>query len=141
MNKQTRLAPAAAPIVPATKARLTDLSGTEMEAVTARFWTITQNNSGGIFDHDAKAGIGYGLCVEAISADEADGRMREIYSSYAASYDCPCCGDRWSTYLYGDGDEEPTLYGKPLTGGWGLPSYVHYLDGRVEARTDQDADA
>lgn len=103
-------------------------------ATSATFWTITQNNSGGIFDHDPEKGIGYGLCVEACGREEAVRRINQITGSYDASYDCPCCGVRWSTYLYGEkGGSEPMLYGKPLEGGWGLPSYVHYLDGRIVA--------
>lgn len=104
------------------------------QVVETRFWTVTQNNSGGIFDHDPAKGIGYALCVEAVDANHARGRMERIADSYPASYDCPCCGDRWSFYLYGDGDEEPRLYSEPLRGGWGIPSYVHYLDGRIEER-------
>jgi len=103
----------------------------------SKFWTIVQNNSGGIFDHDAEKGIGYGLCVEAVDQDHASGKLQRLVESYPASYDCSCCGDRWSIYFFGDdGTDEPELYGRPLEGGWGIPSYVHYLDGRIEPRTD-----
>lgn len=105
-----------------------------------RFWTITQNNSGGIFDHDAEKGIGYAVCVEARSVAEAEGRLKRIIDSYPASYDCPCCGDRWSVWFYDDdGGEQPELYDKPLRGGWRIPSYVHHLDGRIEERPEQSA--
>lgn len=107
--------------------------------VETRFWTQSQNNSGGIFDHDPEKGIGYALCVEAVDAAHAEGRMRQIVASYPASYDCPCCGDRWSFWLdFDDGTEKPELYGEPLEGGWGYPSYVHYLDGRIEAHGDPE---
>jgi hypothetical protein len=106
----------------------------------AKFWTITQNNSGGIFDDDPEKGIGYAVCVEARTKDEAIGRLERIIDSYPASYDCPCCGDRWSVYFFDDeGDDEPSLFGEPLRGGWGIPSYVHFLDGRIEARETEAA--
>jgi hypothetical protein len=104
-----------------------------MASVATRFWTISQNNSGGIFDHDAEKGVGYAICVEALDTAHAESRLKAVIDSYSASYDCPCCGDRWSIWLE-TGDDEPLLYGRALTGGFGKPSYVHYLDGRIEAR-------
>jgi hypothetical protein len=99
-------------------------------APAARFWTTYQNNSGGIFDHDAEKGIGYAICVEALDRADANRRLLAIIDSYPASLDCPCCGDRWSVWFYADdnGDTSPT------EGSWPVPSYIHYLDGRIEAR-------
>lgn len=109
-----------------------------MADVATKFWTISQNNSGGIFDHDPEKGVGYAICVEAVDEAHAEGRLSQIIRSYPASYDCPCCGDRWSIYFFSDdGTEEPTKYGEPLSGSWGIPSYVHYLDGRIEERAEQ----
>lgn len=106
--------------------------------INTKFWTKTQNNSGGIFDHDAENGIGYAICVEATDKKHAAQRLEEIIESYPASYDCPCCDSRWPTYIWEDGSETPERYGRPLTGGSGIPSYVHFLDGRIEARSEQD---
>lgn len=105
-----------------------------INSTATKFWTFDQNNSGGVFDHNPAKGIGYAICVEAVDKAHARGRAQEISESYGASGDCPCCGERWSFYAYGDGDDEPSMYGKPLEGGWGIPSYVHYLDGGIEAR-------
>jgi hypothetical protein len=102
--------------------------------VGTKFWTETQNNSGGLFDDYPQYGIGYALCVEAVDRQHAVARMRGIIDSYPASSDCFCCGARWFIYPDDEGDAEPSLYGKPLTGGWGIPSYIHDLDGRIEAR-------
>jgi hypothetical protein len=99
------------------------------------FYTFNQNNSGGSFDHDPNAGIGYCVCVEAANETDANQRAEQIglyFNGCDSGMDCDCCGDRWYEQWREEGDETPTLYGKPLTGGWGLPSYIHYLDGRVE---------
>lgn len=103
--------------------------------INTKFWSTSQNNSGGKFDHDPAKGIGYCIAVEATDVEDARRRLEAIIESYPASYDCPCCGERWSIWLSADeGTEEPTHYGEPLSGGWGIPSYVHYIDGRIEAR-------
>ncbi|NYD88783.1 DUF7296 family protein [Sphingomonas melonis] len=108
--------------------------------LTTRFWTQTQNNSGGRFDHDSVRGIGYAICVEATDANDAARRLQAVVDSYPATGSCPCCGDRWYIWTdMEDGTEEPTLYGEPLAGGWGLPSYVHHIDGRIEARPEVQA--
>lgn len=107
--------------------------------VETKFFTFDQNNSGGSFDHDEASGIGYRVCVEAVDAAHAISRAQVIgvyFNGCDDGRDCPCCGDRWSDYVDG-GTDEPTAYGdRPLAGGWGIPSYVHYLDGRIEARPD-----
>lgn len=100
--------------------------------ISTKFWTISQNNSGGRLDHDAKHGIGYALCVEATDHNDAHRRLKAITDGYGASGSCPCCGDRWDLYLDADeGTEEPELYGEPLKGSWGIPSYVHRIDGSI----------
>jgi len=103
-----------------------------------KFFTFDQNNSGGSFDHEPNNGIGYCVCVEAIDYVHANARAEQIgvyFDGCDSGRDCDCCGNRWSrAYEYDNGDSEPTLYDKPLKGGWGIPSYVHYLDGRIEVR-------
>lgn len=105
-----------------------------------KFYTTGQNNSGGSFDHDAEKGIGYKICVEANSAKEAEQRLQTILDSYDAGYDCPCCGPRWDYWIdESDGADHPTSYGpnsEPLKGGWGIPSYVHMLDGTIVELSD-----
>lgn len=105
------------------------------QPVSTKFYTVTQNNSGGFFDHEPAHGIGYALCVEATNPAHAEQRLQEIVDNYPASRSCSCCGDRWSWWLE-EGSEAPSLYGEPLTGGWGIPSYIHYLDGRIEPVSD-----
>lgn len=101
------------------------------------FYTYGQNNSGGSFDHDPMAGIGYNVCVEADSADEANAKAETIGLYFDGRGDCPCCGDRWYDVTDSDGEDTPQKWGQPLTGGWGIPSYIHYKNGTV---TSVDSD-
>lgn len=107
------------------------------------FFEFHQNNSGGSFDHDAKRGIGHLVVVEADDALHANYRAERAgiyFDGCATGGDCPCCGDRWSRqWESAKGTDEPQSFGRPISGGWGLPAYVHYLDGRVEAHGEQAA--
>jgi len=99
-----------------------------------KFFTFRQNNSGGNFVHDEKRGIGYAVCVEARDKKDACHLAEDIglyFNGCDSGIDCSCCGDRWSDWV--DGEKTPGLYGQPIKGSWGIPSYVHYLDGRVVA--------
>lgn len=105
------------------------------------FFTVSQNNSQGVFDYDEKAGIGYYLVIEAPSAEAAQTRMYDITDRYIQGPYCPCCGERWSFYADdSDGTETPTVYGAPAetyVGTFTEPgratTFIHYLDGRIEA--------
>jgi hypothetical protein len=104
-------------------------------SATAKFYTYDQNNTGGSFDHQPEAGIGYRVCIEAFTENQAESRAGEIglyFDGCETGKDCPCCGDRWSRWA--EKAESPSYDRKPLAGGWGLPSYIHYLDGRIEER-------
>ena len=120
-----------------------DLASTLSGAQTdTKFWEFNQNNSGGSFDFDEKAGITHMVIVEARTADEASARAQDIgiyFDGVCGGRDCGCCGDRWYE-PYGEGDAEPMYYGKPLSEAeawqaWmpdGKEICVHYLDGRRE---------
>jgi len=101
------------------------------------FYTVGQNNSGGYFDHDASKGIGYRICVEADSAEDANKRIESILDSYDQGGDCSCCGPRWSAWFDDDdGCKSPSNYSwskdeNPLTGGWNIPAYIHYANGTI----------
>ena len=101
------------------------------------FFTFMQNNSGGSFDHQPESGIGYAVAIEAETADEANAKAQLVgiyFDGVSAGRDCDCCGDRWDKAWEDDGDDEPLMHGKPLVGGWGISSYIHYADGRIEER-------
>lgn len=109
-----------------------------------KFFTLNQNNSGGYFIVDDKAGVARFLIIEAKDAAQALRVMDGI------SYDCPrfhefcnCCGERWSSWLdYEDGTERPEIYGKRAQEylnyagdtylGEENTAFIHYLDGRKE---------
>lgn len=104
-----------------------------------KFYTFHQNNSGGVFDHDAISGIGYNVCIEAESVADANDRAENIglyFNGCDDERDCPCCGDRWYSASEYDAAETPQQYGEPLRAGWGIPSYIHYANGEVETVTE-----
>lgn len=110
-----------------------------------RFYTFRQNNSGGSFDHDADAGIGVGVIIEATCLEHAIDRAERIglyFSGVASGIDCGCCGDRRDEPWEEKGTERPEIYGEefvPASDGdepyldWGLPTYIHYMGGEFKA--------
>ena len=103
-----------------------------VEAKTG-FYEFHQNNSGGSFDIDDKAGIGPRVWVEATSADHADSRARELgiyFDGVSQGMDCGCCGDRWHQ-AWGEGKAAPEIDPK-WAFNWHNTVYVHKLDGSVE---------
>ena len=104
------------------------------------FFTYTQNNSGGSFEHEPGK-YGFAVVIEAETAAQANSKAEDLGLYFDGESDCPCCGRRWTEVDAVDGEAEPEIYGQPLAknatsdnrfGWWGLPIYVHYLDGRVE---------
>jgi hypothetical protein len=110
------------------------------------FYEYNQNNSGGHFIMDED--IAHFVIIEARSGEEADVIAERIGIYFNGTDDdgpdCPCCGDRWHT-SYGDGDEVPSIYGRPADqygselkrdgrDMWtpiGKPyAYIYYADGR-----------
>lgn len=118
-----------------------------MKTAGTKFYTFTQNNTGGFFK--SKEGkFGYALVVEATCARKANGKARALglyFDGVRSGIDCECCGDRWSKVSIEDGQTEPCYYStpikeaaadtRPLGRWWNLPIYVHYLNGRVEKYT------
>lgn len=110
------------------------------------FFAFDQNNSGGSFDGDY-----YVIIIEADTAEEANNRATtetDIYfDGVYNGYDCSCCGDRWNEAWQEDGDEVPSLYGRPIEeyvkdnphGMWGLSALVLYKDGRKEVHKDANS--
>jgi len=113
-----------------------------------KFFTFSQNNSGGRFKHDPKAGIGHYVIVEAKDADDANRRAEKIglyFNGVADDRDCECCGDRWSEQWSNEGKDTPCIYDTDVSDGtytpsWigrGLDSYIHYIDGTIKTVKEQ----
>lgn len=112
--------------------------------VTATKWyTFSQNNSGGGFDVDEDSGIGYAVIVEAESSGEASDRAEKIglyFNGVEDGMDCECCGDRWHPVSDRDGKPEPMIYSEKVTLGsgdlvnyYGIESFIHPLSGKFGA--------
>lgn len=105
--------------------------------VNTKFFTFSQNNSGGNFVRDEKKGIGEYVIVEAIDYNDANTRAEAIGLYFDGYGDCPCCGDRWSSQWSDDrGDEVPSIYGDPVEEckkSWSRDdAFIHYFDGTIE---------
>lgn len=114
------------------------------------FYTYDQNNSGGGYDDDAKAGLAHRVIVEANDTYEADQIAERIGIYFDEDFrtDCPCCGTRWSP-AWGAGDPVPSIYGQDVSTGvfssswpsWTtVEAYIHYKDGRVVPVTAQTSE-
>lgn len=75
-----------------------------------KWYIFRQNNTGGKFVGPKV------VCVQAFSASQANhiAQMNSVYFD-AKDEDCiDCCGYRWYKAEPGDGEDEPTYYGRPL---------------------------
>lgn len=112
---------------------------------SSKLYEFRQNNSGGDFTFDEKAGISHFVYVEATSADEANRKAEQIGLYFDGEGDCPCCGDRWCEASEYDAEENPALtrsdyaaqYGGIMRPYWWMgddpEGFVHYADGRIVA--------
>ena len=104
------------------------------------FWTFQQNNSGGIFTHEPENGLGYSVCIEADTDAQATAKAESIgiyFDGVASGQDCACCGDRWYKAFGPFNTPSRWVEGNPLEGGWGIPAYIHYANGVIEAVPDK----
>ena len=77
-----------------------------------KFFTFSQNNSGGVFADPAQYVI-----VQADDAFHANVIAVTIglyFHGVSKGRDCDCCGDRWHTCCDTDGDDTPQIYGKDV---------------------------
>jgi hypothetical protein len=113
------------------------------------FFDFNQNNSGGSFNHEPKRGIGHYVIVEAFDAEDANRRAEAIGLYFGGNGDCSCCGDRWhAQWSDAPGNFKPMIYDQDVSkgvylerwGGWGLDSYIHYMDGTIKTVKHQQMD-
>lgn len=114
-------------------------------SVKAKYFTFNQNNSGGSFVYDERAGIGHFVIVEALDMMHANDRARKIglYFDGASEYgpDCDCCGDRWyEQWSSESGTDVPMVYNwtpdeykEKFGAEWGMEKqvFVHYISGQI----------
>lgn len=98
-----------------------------------QFYTFDQNNSGGYFVEDDKHGVCEYVIIEAESERDACNKFEAIGDKVDGFWNaCPCCGDRWTTYMP-DHYDVPSLYSTPIEnqtkGPFRQRAFVHYLDG------------
>lgn len=108
------------------------------------FYTYVQNNSRGSL-HTRTGAISVYVIVEADSFEEADARARDIglyFDGVESGEDCSCCGNRWHSVEWGEANETPMVYGRPVdepmpedTIKWveGAQGYIHFKDGTVRS--------
>lgn len=101
------------------------------------FYHFNQNNSGGYFVEDDKAGVCEDVIIEADTAEEAEERLEKIGETVDGFHEyCPCCGERWPGGLIDDDDgtEQPKIYDTPVDQQnaemFRKRCFVHYKDGR-----------
>lgn len=110
--------------------------------INTKFYEYRQNNSGGMFTDSEKEGLSEYVIIEAMNAEQANGRAEEkgiYFDGCDSGNDCPCCGDRWYRADESDGSDVPSIYGKPLAdmekSYFQECCFVHYLDGKFEKIT------
>ncbi len=109
-----------------------------------KYYHYNQNNSGGSFRFDEKAGITHHVLIQAKNIEQADSKAEEIglyFEGCTSGRDCNCCGDRWSRqWSEEDGKDEPLVYGSHVDSleaylslwmAEGKETAVHHADGRV----------
>lgn len=108
--------------------------------VQTKFYTFSQNNSGGDFYINKDVGIAEYVIIEAQTADEANDKFRDLGDKcdYGFHSYCSCCGERWYDVDEYEAYDEPSVYGgsvkSALEGSYGMRknAYIHYYDGKVE---------
>lgn len=81
-----------------------------------KWFTFSQNNSGGSFRIDQSAGIAHFVIVQAENVEDAAHRAEGFgvyFNGVANGCDCACCGDRWSM-PWEDGSDMPQIYGQTV---------------------------
>lgn len=95
-----------------------------------KWYHFDQNNSGGFFVMNDD--VGEHVFIQA-SDEESAMHKFSLLDNQGDNW-CECCGQRW----YGcDEQNEPSIYGKPLTEGFSCYTFagyvvLHYANGDIE---------
>jgi hypothetical protein len=100
-----------------------------------KFYTFSQNNSGGYFVTDKEAGVCEHVIIEAPSHSSAHSKLLLIGEKVNGFDDyCSCCGERWSSWGRDEeGTASPEIYGTKIENKkkemFLKNCSVHYADG------------
>lgn len=108
-----------------------------------KFYTFTQNNSGGSFVLDKEKGLTQYVIIQADGTEEANSRAENAgiyFDGVDNRLDCHCCGDRWHRAEYDGGKNSPLIYGESPQEFVKQKNFfqqkdtvaIHYYDGRIE---------
>lgn len=105
--------------------------------MNTKFYTFSQNNSGGYFIENEYNGVCEFIIIEARDADNANEILDSIGEKVDGFFEyCSCCGERWSYVDESDGTKEPMIYNTPIDQCYKElfrnNVFVHYLDGTVK---------
>jgi hypothetical protein len=104
--------------------------------MASSFYTYHQNNSGGYYKIDYKAGIGNVVIIEDDNYKQANSKAVKIGLYFDGDGDCSCCGNRWSDkWDEYDATDKPEIYGESVEGNldsWLFPVFIHYKNGQVK---------
>lgn len=102
-----------------------------------KFYTFSQNNSGGYFDINEN--VREYVIIEAEDHNQANKKAEEIsiyFNGCETGQDCDCCGDRWSEAWESDGRDEPMIYGTAASETeasiFRKSCFIYYLNGKKE---------
>ena len=119
---------------------------TKKQDTPSKFYTFSQNNSGGSFVYSKNTGVSHFVIIEAHTAKEANRYAEDIgiyFDGCSKGRDCRCCGDRWYETSDRDGEPSPMIYSKPVGKHRDLfikdgqcHSFIHMLDGSIVGYTN-----
>jgi hypothetical protein len=118
---------------------LTIIEPTDAQPAKLKWFTLNQNNSGGVFTVDEN--VAEWVCIQALSAEEAMAKAEAFCTNEGS---CPCCGDRWYiNFDEEDGKQVPMIYNTPVEEYVPIKLFfaqerhikLHFYDGHVETLT------
>ena len=105
--------------------------------INTKFYTFSQNNSGGYFVENDKYGVCEYVIVEAQNADEANSIFENIGDEVPGFHKyCSCCGERWHDVDEHDGKNTPSIYSesvfKQTKSAFRTRCFIHYYGGEIK---------
>jgi len=97
--------------------------------IESKFYTETQNNSGGYYLINDE--VAEHIIIEAFTPDQANSILKDIVADHSEF--CKCCGSRWNIYFNDfDGKPEPMIYDSLIKDIKKESVIIYYLDGTIK---------